>query len=346
MVETPRRSSRRKSQFPSVEDSDSSSTAETNIRTRPVRRRTAKFVENISEDEPHDVKSTNNASNGRVDEKTNGNASHDRLVDGWKPGMDPKIDTSGEFEFGGSLGALSLMIGFPLLMWYMWIGATYYDGKIPTRDAGMSWGDFVKHLANLVYSGAFPSLRAWRIYWSYFIFEAVCYCVLPGVWALGQPLRHEGGKQLRYYCNAFASFYFTIFVMGALHVTGWFPLYTFIDEFGPLMSVAIISGYLVSFVLYFSALWRGKQHRMTGYPIYDFWMGAELNPRILGILDFKMFFEVRIPWFILFGLSCGAAARQYEKYGYISPEVFFLVMAHYLYANACAKGEELIVPTW
>ncbi|KAG7127044.1 hypothetical protein HYQ44_020149 [Verticillium longisporum] len=56
-----------------------------------------------------------------------------------------------------------------------------------------------------------------------------------------------------------------------------------------------------------------------------------------------MFFMVRIPWFIIFGLSCGAAARQYERYGYVSGEVLFLVVAHYLYANACAKGEQLII---
>ena len=38
---------------------------------------------------------------------------------------------SDEFEFGGSVGAMMLIIGFPLLMWYMWIGATYYDGMLP-----------------------------------------------------------------------------------------------------------------------------------------------------------------------------------------------------------------------
>lgn len=85
---------------------------------------------------------------------------------------------------------------------------------------------------------------------------------------------------------------------------------------------------------------------MTGSPIYDLFMGAELNPRMFGILDFKMFFEVRLPWFILFLLSCAVAARQLDRYGYISGEIAFLVMAHYLYANACAKGEELIVTTW
>lgn len=80
---------------------------------------------------------------------------------------------SDEFEFGGSFGAAALMVGFPLLMWYMWIGATYYDGHFPTPDAGQSWGDFARHLAHLVYKGAYPTAKAWAVYWIFFIFEAL-----------------------------------------------------------------------------------------------------------------------------------------------------------------------------
>lgn len=131
-----------------------------------------------------------------------------------------------------------------------------------------------------------------------------------------------------YYCSGVWSFYITIAVAFALHVSGRFKLDTILDEFGPLMSVAIISGIIISITAYASALYRGAEHRMTGHHVYDFFMGAELNPRMFGILDFKMFFEVRLPWFILFSISCAAAARQYERFGWVSGEVCFLVMAH------------------
>ncbi|KAF7560468.1 hypothetical protein G7046_g3669 [Stylonectria norvegica] len=268
------------------------------------------------------------------------------VVDGWKPGQDPKIDYSGEFEFGGSWGTGAMMICFPLLMWYMWVGATYYDGKFPSRTPGQSWLEFGSELFNLVYIGAFPRAKVWAWYWSYLTFEGACYCLLPGVWGWGKSLPHAGDKQLPYFCNAYASLYTTLAVLAGLHFSGLFPLYTVIDEFGPFLSVAILSGFLVSFAAYFSALYRGKEHRMTGYPVYDFFMGAELNPRMFGILDFKMFCEIRMPWYVLLMLSLGTAARQYEQYGYVSGEVMFLVMAHFLYANACAKGEELIITTW
>ena len=286
----------------------------------------------------------------KADAKTNGTASSHgkskRIVDGWEDGKDPRVDYSGHFEFGGSWGVSAMMVGFPILMYVMWIGATYYDGRLPLPANGETAVQFVQHMAHLAYEGAFPTAKAWIIYWTFLLFEAACYLYLPGVTAKGKPLPHEGGKQLTYWCSGVWSFYATIVVVGALHVTGAFKLYTLIDEFGPLMSVAIISGFVVSFIAYFSALYRGVEHRMSDHPIYNFFMGAELNPRMFGLLDFKMFFEVRIPWYILFLTSCGAAARQYEQFGWVSGEICFLVMAHFLYANACSKGEELIVTTW
>lgn len=347
-VETPRvrkLSGRRKSQFADDNADDSSSAPDSTVKSVSTRtpRRQASLVEKTT---------TNGHTNGNI---TNGHTMNGHtekeeqkkeVVDGWEVGSDPKIDNTGHFDFGGSIGVSCMMIGFPLLMYYMWIGATFYDGKFPTPAPGQSFVEFGQAMGRLVYEHAFPSLKAWEIYWIFFLVEGAFYCLLPGVYTYGKPLAHEGGKQLKYYCSGVWSFYTTIIIMGALHYTGLFPLYTIIDEFGPIMSVAICSGFLVSFVAYFSALFRGAQHRMTGYSIYDFFMGAELNPRMFGILDFKMFFEVRLPWFILFGLSCATAARQYETFGYVSPEVCFLVMAHFLYANACAKGEECITTTW
>ncbi|ETS86222.1 hypothetical protein PFICI_00050 [Pestalotiopsis fici W106-1] len=249
------------------------------------------------------------------------------------------------FEFGGSLGTSALIIGFPLLMWYMFVGAKYYNGNVPLPSDDQTWTDFVYHLASLAYTGAFPTRKAWIIYWSFFAMEMAFYYVLPGVTGHGKRLRHEGDRQLKYFCNAYVSFYTTILIAAALHISGLFPLYTIIDEFGPIMSVAIFSGFINSIAVYISAMVGQRTHRLTGYPIYDFFMGAELNPRI-GILDLKMFYEVRVPWFILFLISSAAAVRQYESYGYVSKEVGFIVAAHFLYANACAKGEHLIITSW
>jgi delta24(24(1))-sterol reductase len=317
-------------------DASDSNLSQSHAKGSTRRRKSTKVTaEGTMEDDVEVVVKTNGKSNGHTNGHTNGSTNEPRVIDGWVEGRDPKIDYSGQFEFGGSFGVLAMMICFPLLMYYMWIGATYYDGRLPVRSDGQTFGEFFAHLGNLVYEGAFPSLKAWTIYWTFFIFEGLCYILLPGITMMGRPLPHLGGKQLPYYCSAVWAFYVTIIGALLLHVTGLFKLYTIVDEFGPLMSVAILSGFIVSFIAYFSALARGAQHRMTGYPIYDFFMGAELNPRMFGTLDFKMFFEVRLPWYILLLVTMGTAARQYE-----------LLMAHFLYANACSKGEECIISTW
>ena len=269
------------------------------------------------------------AQNGAINGVVGRRAKHpEGSIDALDQKFDPRIDYSPSYEFGGTLGVSAMMMGFPLLMYYMWIGATYYDGHLPLPAKGQSVSEFAKHLAVLVYEGAFPHAEAWAIYWIFFGFEALCYIYLPGVYSKGKPLPHEGGRQLTYYCSGVWSFYVTIAVAAALHVSGLFKLETVLDEFGPIMTVAIISGFLVAVIAYASALYRGVEHRMTGHHVYDFFMGAELNPRMFGILDFKMFFEVRLPWFILFLISCAAAARQYEQLGWVSGEVAFLLMGH------------------
>ncbi|KAL9586613.1 MAG: hypothetical protein Q9212_000808 [Teloschistes hypoglaucus] len=260
--------------------------------------------------------------------------------------QNPAAEASDDLEFGGTLGVGTMMVMFPLLMYYLWIGATYYDGHLPMSAKGQSLRDFLQQLGSLAYEGAFPNVKAWAIYWGFLVFEAACYLYLPGITVQGKALPHEGGRRLDYYCSGLWSFYTTMAVAATMHLTGVFKLYTVLDEFGPIMSVAIISGFLISTVAYLSALYRGAHIRMTGRPLYDFFMGAELNPRLFGLLDLKMFSEVRMPWYLLFLISSAAAARQYEQFGFVSGEIGFLVLAHFLYANACAKGEECITTTW
>jgi delta24(24(1))-sterol reductase len=294
---------------------------------------------------------TNGYANGHSNGKANGHAKSEREIVELDYKMEaekffsPK-DKSGLHEFGGAIGMGSMMVCFPALMYYMWIGATFYDGKFPTPTEGQSYGDFFGHMWYLVKTEAFPNNKAWQIYWFFGLTQMAFYMFMPGVYRKGKALPHLGGKQLDYYCSAMWSFYSSIVIMLTLHFTGVFKLYTLIDEFGHIMSVAILSGFLCSTIAYVSARVRGATVRMTDNLIVDFFLGSELNPRLFGILDFKMFLEVRIPWFILFFLSLGTCLKQYEQYGYVSLEAIFLLFAHYLYAGACAKGEHLIITTW
>eukprot|EP01013_Petalomonas_cantuscygni_P030170 TRINITY_DN56102_c0_g1_i1.p1 TRINITY_DN56102_c0_g1~~TRINITY_DN56102_c0_g1_i1.p1 ORF type:complete len:302 (+),score=75.19 TRINITY_DN56102_c0_g1_i1:118-906(+) len=76
-------------------------------------------------------------------------------------------------------------------------------------------------------------------------------------------------------------------------------------------------------------------------------MGSALNPRFFGgRVDIKMFAEIRSSWLLLFLLSLSAALKEYDLTGTVSPGMIVIVVAHFLYSNACFKGEHCIPTTW
>jgi delta24(24(1))-sterol reductase len=134
----------------------------------------------------------------------------------------------------------------------------------------------------------------------------------------------------------------------------------------------MIGGDLVSVLVYVSAFVTGNTMRMTGNHIYDFFMGSFLNPAI-GPLDLKMYFfllthlpfdlfpspqydddndmfnrfaEIRVAWVQLFFLTLSAAMKHKQLYGEIGWPLWVMIVAHFLYCNACMKGEECIPTTW
>jgi hypothetical protein len=146
---------------------------------------------------------------------------------------------------------------------------------------------------------------------------------MPGYVQEGLPVPSLGYKTLMYNCNAILSVYCTFITAAVLHHYHIFRLTEIIDNYGHIMSVAMIWGFAVSFGTYFWTVARGEQIRMSGNFIYDVFMGAALNPRI-GPVDLKMWAEVRIPWVIVFFLAVSGACKQYEQYGAVTPVCILL----------------------
>ncbi|MFT5041034.1 MAG: delta24(24(1))-sterol reductase [Hyphomicrobiaceae bacterium] len=248
-------------------------------------------------------------------------------------------------EFGGTLGATLIMLASHGLLLYLWLAWRFHDGAL-FYPAGLSdIGPFFHRMWEQLASHATPSLDVFAMYWGFLVVEGLMAAYIPGIEIKGLPIPNRGGKQLVYRCNGIYAWWITLIAMGVLHVTGIFPLQTLYDRFGSFMVVSIISANLVAVAVHFGALITGNAERMTGSFIYDFFMGAWLNPRI-GPLDLKMWAEVRVSWLMLFLLTASAAAHQYEVYGVVSTPMLFMVLAHWLYTNACMKGEECIPTTW
>ncbi|KAL1747629.1 ergosterol biosynthesis ERG4/ERG24 [Schizophyllum fasciatum] len=260
--------------------------------------------------------------------------------------LDERLDKHETYEFGGPWGVFALMTGFPLLMYYLWICLWFYDGKLvhPTSVNDIL-PFFLQRMWTHIRVDAYPNAYAWKVYSGNIFLQLLLAYVLPGYKQEGLPVPSLGYRTLTYYCNALSALYATMAIAAALHLSGIFRLTEIIDNYGHLMTVAMIWGFGVSFGMYFIALATGTQMRMSGNFLYDVFMGASLNPRIAHI-DLKMWAEVRIPWVIVFFLAVSGACKQYELYGYVTPNMAFMCLATWLYLNACCKAEECIPQTW
>lgn len=271
-------------------------------------------------------------------------------------------DSKVVYEFGGPVGVTALMVGFPVLMSYMFICLALHQGRLPNPLQLEFWKEGIPAIT--------PTARATAIYLTFTVFQYITAATLPGIKVLGLPVPSLGGKQLEYLCNGVATWYFDLVLVAVLHNTGAFPITSVVDEIGPIMSVAMIWAIIVTIATYIVGCVSGRTHRMSGSVPYDIFMGAVLNPRI-GNVDLKMWSEIRIPWKILFFISLSAAVKDHEinvarrlETG-LSPEVWsffgglvnlnaiqtsapllFMLLAHCLYVNACMKGEECIPTTW
>mmetsp|Transcript_21674 Transcript_21674/g.46385 ORF Transcript_21674/g.46385 Transcript_21674/m.46385 type:complete len:535 (-) Transcript_21674:115-1719(-) len=266
------------------------------------------------------------------------------------------------YEFGGPAGVSALMVGFPILMTYLYICLATNQGQLQNP---LQWEFWARGAPTII-----PTQRATVIYLSFNIFQYITAATLPGIKVLGLPVPSLGGKQLEYLCNGVATWYIDLLLVAALHASGWFPISSVVDEIGPIMCAAMIWAIIVTIGTYVVGRVCGRTHRMSGSVPYDLFMGAVLNPRI-GNVDLKMWSEIRIPWKILFFISLSAAVKDHEinterdSQAGIAPEVWsffgglvemneiktsspllFMLLAHCLYVNACMKGEECIPTTW
>jgi delta24(24(1))-sterol reductase len=175
------------------------------------------------------------------------------------------------------------------------------------------------------FQDASPSLYAWKVYSGLIVYQLFLAWIVPGYKQEGLPVPSLGYKTLTYNCNALWCIYITYITAFGLHYSGLFRLTEIIDNYGHIMTVAMIWGFAVSFGTYFWAVLSGNAIRMSGSFPYDVFMGAALNPR-LGSIDLKMWAEVRIPWVIVFFLSVSGALKQYEVYGAVTPVSRFFDM--------------------
>ncbi|OWB56547.1 hypothetical protein B5S28_g2453 [[Candida] boidinii] len=264
--------------------------------------------------------------------------------------LNPKTITK---EFGGTPGAITLVIFLPAVVFFLYSCANE-EYVIDGIDLNLMKIKEIAYQKLIVeFKNTFLNKLCWIAYLIWFIGLALLDVFVPGYYKQGVELRD--GSKLNYLINGLELCLFLIFILiGRAYLTGFnLPELSFLYEnFLPLMVTATEFSFILSTFVYISSFIplknknkKGTNERIlavggnSGNPIFDWFIGRELNPRI-GSLDIKLFCELRpglLLWFLL-DLSC--IHEQYHKLGYITNSLILVTLLQGFYIFDGVLNEE------
>ncbi|XP_006861008.1 PREDICTED: delta(14)-sterol reductase isoform X2 [Chrysochloris asiatica] len=236
-------------------------------------------------------------------------------------------------EFGGPLGAASLMVLLPVTMLHLLLVA----GSEPARLLGPP-----PYLPGLEELWSPQALLLWLAWLG---LQAALYLLPARKVAEGQELKDK--SRLQYPINGFQALVLTALVVG-LGVAVGLPLGTLPEMLLPLAFASTLTAFVFSLLLYLKALLAPASALApggnSGNPIYDFFLGRELNPRI-RYLDFKYFCELRpglIGWVLI---NLALLVQEAKLRGSSSLAMWLVNGFQLLYVGDALWHEEAILTT-
>eukprot|EP00299_Pterocystis_sp_00344_P013937 c6881_g1_i1.p1 GENE.c6881_g1_i1~~c6881_g1_i1.p1 ORF type:complete len:421 (+),score=109.03 c6881_g1_i1:54-1316(+) len=242
-----------------------------------------------------------------------------------------------EYEFGGPFGALSTMIALPIVI----VALNQFCDKNYCLDKNniSELQNRIPNWNDLFDANALGVVLAWLA------FHVFLERVLPHTKAQGVELANK--TRLSYRINAHAQFWVTIVVVASLHAFTQYKLDYVYEHFLHLAVASVIVSISLSTFLYVKSFTRGAllaKGGNSGNPIYDFFIGRELNPRI-GDFDLKVFCELRpglIGWFVI---NAAMAVHEYSRTGFISMSMLLVNVSQGLYVWDALFNEVAILTT-
>jgi delta14-sterol reductase len=203
------------------------------------------------------------------------------------------------YEWGGPIGAFFMVLTVPLTV-------LAFNSLCTPLGCTLSldtFGELYPAIVAAVESAWAQVPLALELYAAWIVFHSILYLLPLGVKKLGQPLRD--GTVLTYNINAFQAMIISYVALFSAHYTGYINLADLADLSVPLAIAGIILSLALAVGLYVASF-RSPNVMLalggnSGNPIYDFWVGRELNPRIFA-LDLKFMCELRpglIGWTLL-----------------------------------------------
>ncbi|KAI0667606.1 ERG4/ERG24 ergosterol biosynthesis protein [Trametes maxima] len=216
------------------------------------------------------------------------------------------------YEFLGPPGAFAITFGVPFMTYALFFGCSEQTGGCPpTIDTAY----ILDSLSNPEWWKGLWDTQAFLFYLAWYAFIVAAWLVLPGDWIEGTILR-TGGKK-KYKINAFSTGLLTLGITtGILYRYGPQALTFVYDKWVGLVTAALVMSVAQGIGCYVASHRQGALLALggnSGNPIYDFYIGRELNPSI-GSLDLKSFNELRpglILWAVIdIAMACEQAVRR------------------------------------
>lgn len=178
----------------------------------------------------------------------------------------------------------------------------------------------------------FGTPTAWKILGCYAAFQLLLMRLIPGKPFLG-PVTPQGNVPV-YKANGVACYLITIatFFLGA-YVFHWFSPTIIYDHLGGMLGALNIFSLLFCLFLYGKGLLfpSSSDCGNSGNPIFDYYWGTELYPRVLG-WDIKMFTNCRFGMMSWALILISYAAKQEELYG-LSDSMIVSIALQLLYIS-------------
>ncbi|KAK0550910.1 erg24, C-14 sterol reductase [Tilletia horrida] len=248
-------------------------------------------------------------------------------------------------EFGGVAGALFVSTSVPFLTYYLFYACNEALG-CPLLPAKLDFTPALTLLKQGVLE-TFKDQTGWALYFGWYAYTVLAWAVLPGKWVPGAEIRD--GSKLQYKINAFANLVATLAIAAGWMAVGGVESFTiWYDHWPTLITASLTNAVVQAVYCYASSFGQGKLTALggnTGNPIFDWFIGRELNPRI-GSFDIKSFNELRPGLILWVVLDLSAAAKQYVRLGgRVTDSILLVVLFHSWYVLDAVYNETAILTT-
>lgn len=178
----------------------------------------------------------------------------------------------------------------------------------------------------------FGTPEAWKILGIFSAVQLLFMKVVPGETFYG-PITPKGNVPI-YKANGVQSYFLTLalFVLCSFYYE-LFPATIIYDNFGGILGALNIFSLFFCLFLYFKGLYApsSDDNGSTGNPLFDYYWGTELYPRIAG-WDIKMFTNCRFALMSWPLILLSFAAKQHELYG-LSDSMCVAVALQFIYVT-------------